>query len=65
MKSFRHVVIKNPVDALVLALYGYEVFHNSCNMGACDLPCPKSEGTAQGLWVCISGKSLMPMLQLY
>ena len=56
----------NPVVTLVLAS-GYqpetEVLHISCNMGTRGLPiCMPS---ALGLWSYnISGKSLVPMLQL-
>ena len=41
--------------------------HNSCNMGTCDLPdTPSALGPAAFvLLVLISGKPLMPMLQLY
>ena len=39
-----------------------EVLHISCNMGTRDLPiCMPA---ALGVWACISGKSLVPMLQL-
>ena len=63
--------MENSVDILVLVLRLLaltEVLHNSCNMGTCDLPemyaHSKSEGAAQGLRAYISGKLLVPMLQL-
>ena len=36
------------------------MLHISCNIGTCDLP----DMYALGLWAYISGKSLMPILQL-
>ena len=43
-----------------------QVVHNSCNMGTRGLPDIYTLGPAAlVLWVYISGKLLMPMLQLY
>ena len=46
-----------------------QVVHNSCNMGTRGLPdiyTPSALGpVALMLWVYISGKPLVPMLQLY
>jgi len=49
---------------LVLAtrLSALEVLHNICNMGTHDLP--DMYARSLGLWAYISGKSLVPMLQL-
>ena len=43
-----------------------QVVHNSCNMGTRGLPPPSALGPAAlVLWVYISGKPLVPILQLY
>ena len=43
-----------------------QVVHNSCNMGTRGLPDIYTLGPAAlVLWVYISGKPLLPMLQLY
>ena len=61
----------NPVVTLVLAwlVITQQVLHNSCNTGTRGLPdtvCPPSTLTpvAPMLQVDISGRPLMPMLQL-
>ena len=42
-----------------------EVIHTTCNMSTCDLlDVYAPELVALRLWACISGKSIMPMLQL-
>ena len=41
------------------------MLHISCNIGTCDLPDMYAlRPVALGLWAYISGKSLVPMLQL-
>ena len=56
--------------AIIWCLRGFlsykQVVHNSCNMGTRGLPDIYTlSPAALVLWVYISGKPLMPMLQLY